>query len=198
MKLCKLLLTALGATVVLGALVSTASAGRLESSSLTLTANFSSVRFQMPEGTVDCVVSLSGSLHSRTITKTRGSLMGFINDARLGACVNPGTATILRETLPWHVRYESFSGTLPNITRLVTHVIGSSFRVRYESFLSCLGRSTAERPAIGTYERNTATGALTGVTIGGSIPTSCFFNGTFSSSSAVPAGTGGTIIVRLI
>jgi hypothetical protein len=199
MKLCKLLLTALGATVVLGALVSTASAGRLESSSQTLRANFTSVRFQMPEGIVDCQVTLSGSLHSRTISKVPGTLIGFINDARLGPCVNPGTATILTETLPWHVRYLSFSGTLPNITRLVTNVIGSAFRVRYESFLACLGRSTVERPATGTYERNTATGELTGVTIGGAIPTSCFFNGTFSSSAPVPtSSTGARITVRLI
>src|SRR5215207_2963869 len=93
MKLFKLLLAVAGATVLLGALVSTASATRLASSSQTLRAGFARVNFTGPFGTTECALTLEGSLHSRTITKTIGSLIGLITRAVLGACVR-GSATI--------------------------------------------------------------------------------------------------------
>jgi hypothetical protein len=202
MKYCRLLLAAVGATVVLGALSSTASARTLSSSSSRIYAAFESVRFRTPEAIVECVVTLEGSLHSRTIDKIVERLIGYITSAVLGTCVT-GTATILRETLPWHVRYASFTGTLPNISRLVTHVIGSAFQIRGPGVFepACLARSTATEPAIGTYEREVRTGELTGVEISGTIRTTCFgIAGSFTSSRPVPtAGANGArITVTLI
>ncbi|MGN6189049.1 MAG: hypothetical protein ACTHOE_09130 [Conexibacter sp.] len=202
MKLCKLLLAAVGATVLLGALVSTASATRLESSSQTLRTAFTSVRFRETFGsTTDCAVTLEGSLHSRTIQKVAGTLIGYITRADLGPCAGTGTATILTETLPWHVRYLAFSGTLPNITRLIINVIGSAFRVRFPTGSNCLARSTPEEPAIGTFERDITTRELTAAEIGGRIRTSCLnISGTFESSRNRPTVLGGTagITVTLI
>jgi hypothetical protein len=179
MKLSKLLLAVVGATVLLGAFVSSASATRLSSSTQTISANWARMNFSATFGTVECAVTLSGSLHSRTITKTRGSLIGLITDARVGACAR-GEAQVLTATLPWHVQYESFAGTLPTITSITTRVIGSSFRAGFFG-IGCLSRTEAANPATGTY--NLSAGRVTSVTVGGRIPTSCGDVGTLSGTS---------------
>jgi hypothetical protein len=199
MKLCKLLLAAVGATVLLGALVSSASARNLSISNQTLRSQFRSVEFALPFFTTRCQVTLEGSLHTRTIAKVQGALIGYITTARLGPCAQ-GSATILTETLPWHVRYLAFSGPLPNITDLVINVIGAAFRVREPIGINCLSRSTPEEPSIGTFVRE-AGGALSSATIGGAIKTSCFEEiGRFSSDSGTVTvlGAATRITVRLI
>lgn len=183
MKLCKLLLAALGATVLLCALVSTASARSLSSSSQTLRSTFREVRFRGLFGLANCAVTLEGSLHSRTIAKTPGLLMGYITAAIKEPICTSGAATILTETLPWHVRYLSFTGTLPNITSIRVNVIDSAWRIRENGGITCLARSTPTEPALGTFSRE-AGGALTTSEIGGSIRTGpeCFNQvGTFES-----------------
>ena len=92
MKLCKLLLAAVGATVLLGSLVSSASARAFSVDNSNIRAAFREVRFHFPEATVICQVTLEGSLHSMTIAKTIGSLIGYITRATLGPC-QAGTAT---------------------------------------------------------------------------------------------------------
>jgi hypothetical protein len=204
MKLCKLLLAAVGATALLGALVSTASARNLSISNQTLRSQFREVNFRLPIFTTRCQVTLEGSLHTRTIAKVQGALIGYITTARLGPCA-AGSATILTETLPWHVRYLAFSGPLPNITDLVINVIGAAFRVREPLGVNCLSRSTAEEPSIGTFVRDPAAGGvLTTAEIGGTIRTGgeCFNEpGTFTSDrgTVFVLGTTATrITVRLI
>jgi hypothetical protein len=178
MRLSKLLLATIGATVLLGALVGSASARSFSSTSQTLRSTFSRVRFSGVFGSITCHVTLEGSLHTRTIAKVAGTLIGYITAANLGECAE-GSATILRETLPWHVRYLSFTGTLPAITSLSINVIGASFRVR-EPLATCLARSTPESPSVGTFNRE-AGGALLTAEISGTIPTSCGANGSFAS-----------------
>jgi hypothetical protein len=134
MKLSKLLLAVVGATVLLGALVSSASAGRLSNSSTTLRATWARMDFTGGFGTVECEVTLEGSLHSRTIAKVARALIGNITAASVSSPCRRGGATILRETLPWHVTYNSFAGTLPNITNILTDVVGASFRIREPTF----------------------------------------------------------------
>jgi hypothetical protein len=182
MKLSKLLLAVVGATVLLGSLVATASAGRLSSSSQTLRATFREVRFSGGFGTTVCNVTLEGSLHERTIAKAANNLIGYITAAAVGGCTQ-GSATILRETLPWHVRYQGFTGTLPAITTIVTRVINSSFQIREPVFgITCLARATEATPTIGTYNRE-ASGALTTARISGSVPTNCGAEGTLEGTS---------------
>lgn len=181
MKLFKLLLAVAGATVLLGALVSTASATRLRSTSPTLRANFPRVNFTGGFGTTECAVTLEGSLHSTTIVKTRGLLIGYITRAVIGGthCIR-GSATVLNASLPWHVRYDSFSGTLPNITALNTTVSGAQFNVKEPVFgVECLASGGT---ATGTYNRE-AGGVLTSAVIGGESPTSCGINGGLSGTS---------------
>jgi len=182
MKYSKLLLAAIGATVLLGAFVSTASARNISTSNQFLRATFREVNFRLPFFTTRCQVTLEGSLHSRTIAKVVGSLIGYMTSARLGPC-SSGSATILTETLPWHVRYAGFAGTLPAITSIRVNVINSSFRIREPFGITCLARSTATEPAIGTFNRE-AGGALTTAEIGGTIRTGpeCFEEpGSFTS-----------------
>jgi len=185
MKIGKLLLATVGATVLLGALISTASARNFSVSNQSISGMWSSVEFNLPSGAVRCHVTLEGSLHSRTFAKVLGSLMGYITKAILGPCVSPGTATILTETLPWHVSYSGFRGTLPNIDSIIVHVTGASFRVN-NGRENCLARSEAGRPAIGQFHRNTVSHEITEASISGRLPTGieCLgIQGTFTSDS---------------
>lgn len=196
MKLFKLLLAVAGATVLLGALVSTASAGRFSSTSQTLRATFSRVDFAGGFGTTECQVTLEGSLHQRTIAKVEGSLIGYITRAIVGTCAR-GSATILTATLPWHVRYGSFTGTLPSISRLVTTVSGAQFRIREPFFgVQCLASGGT---AQGIYQRE-AGGVLTQAEIGGESPTDCGIEGTLSGRSVAltQLGSATRITVTLI
>jgi hypothetical protein len=202
MKLCKLLLAAAGATVLLGALVSSASAGRLSVSNQSISAMWSTVTFTGPFGATRCHVTLEGTLHSATMVKTVGSLIGYITRAILNIC-EAGAATILTETLPWHIRYSGFQGTLPEITSLIVHVIGGAFRIREPGGITCLATTTAAQPGIGTFHRSLGSHALFGPTIGGRIRTGaeCFgAEGTLESVSGQisRSGTGLDILVSLI
>jgi hypothetical protein len=199
MKLCKLLLATIGATLLLGSLVGSASARTLSlgNTSQTLREAFRTVTFNGVFGDIRCAVTLEGSLHSRTIAKVTTTLIGYITSATLGIC-GEGTATILRETLPWHVHYSGFTGTLPNITSIRIAVDGASFRIR-EPFATCLATSTHERPSIGTFGRSVSTSKITEGEIGGTVPTNCGSNGTFSSTrDRVVDGTGAELTVTLI
>jgi len=199
MKKSKLLLAATGATVLLGALVSSASARNLSTSTQSISAMWSSVTFSGAFGTSDCHLTLEGSMHSRTMQKSSGSLVGYITRAILGGCPQ-GTATILQETLPWHMRYSGFEGALPNIRSFILHTIGVSFRIREGGGFSCHIVTTAAQPGIATTHRSTATQELTEVGVSGRIRTTgeeCLgLEGTFLSVSGAISvlGTSSTRI----
>jgi hypothetical protein len=151
MKIRKLVLATVGATVLLGSLVSaSASARSFSVDNQSIRAAFSNVRFVEPRGVaVDCHVTLEGSLHSRTIAKTLGTLIGYITRATLGPC-ETGASTILTETLPWNIRYSGFEGILPEIRSVILHVVNASFKVRFPpTGPTCLARSEANEPVIG-------------------------------------------------
>lgn len=180
MKLCKLLLATAGATVLLGALVSTASANHLSSSSQSFRITWTSAESIGGFGTIKCSLTLEGSLHSRTITKTFGLLIGAINRASLGPC-SEGSATILQASLPWHVQYASFTGSLPSITNIRTNLIGFSIQLREPTFgITCLSVSEAGHPATNVY--SLTSGSVTSVTLGGTIPCGSF-NGSLGGAS---------------
>jgi hypothetical protein len=198
-----MLLGVLAASVLLGALAGPAAARNLSISNQALRSQFREVNFRLPFFTSRCQLTLEASYHMRTIAKVQGSLVGYVTTARLGPC-SAGSVTILTETLPWHIRYLAFSGSLPNITDLVVNAIGVSFRIREPFGVNCLSTSTAAEPAILTALREAATGALTGARLGGSIRTGeeCFREvGTFESDTGTVTVLGSTstrITVRLI
>jgi hypothetical protein len=127
--------------------------------------------------------------------KVVGSLVGYITRATLGLCA-VGRATILRETLPWHVQYSTFSGLLPNITSVRT-LTDTRFRIMEPFGIACLFASTAERRATLTFGRG-AGGTLTSVERGGTISSAdCLgMEATLSgrgSVSVLNAATGITV-----
>jgi len=133
MKLGKLLLTVVGATVLLGALVSSASARNFSLSEQSGTALWRSLRFAGGFETIECEVRISGSFHTRTMTKTVGSLVGYVTEGTILRC-SRGSATINRGSLPWHIRYRSFTGTLPNITGVSATTTGVEYTIREPIF----------------------------------------------------------------
>lgn len=58
-----------------------------------------------------------------------------------------GVSHALAETLPWHVRYASFAGTLPRITRIRIQIIELQFTLIF-SGITCLIKSTPANPAV--------------------------------------------------
>ena len=172
MKLTKLLLAVMGTTVLLGALVSTSSAGRLRFSDNDIRAIFPTMDFTGALfGRVECEVTLEGTFHSLSIRKTNLSLIGLITSAELIRACRRGGATILRETLPWHIKYRAFTGTLPNMLSIRGNFVGAGFRIREPSFgTQCLATSPAEAPVEGIFSRNTGTGELTSLSVNSTIP----------------------------
>ncbi|HEX7291737.1 MAG TPA: hypothetical protein VF250_11490 [Conexibacter sp.] len=170
MRLCKLLLAAASATVCLGAFVGIASARTFMTSSQTYRATYREVEIAGLFGVTVCELVTEGSFHSRNIAKTAGSLIGYITRATLGACA-AGTATIQQLTLPWHVRYLAFTGTLPNIISIRANIIEVGARAREPGGIECLARSSAAQPITATFTRTLATGEIRSADLAGTINT---------------------------
>jgi hypothetical protein len=162
----------LAAFVLMAVLVADASASRLRTSSQTRRDVWTGIEFEAGV-TVRCPLTLEGSVHSSTSSKTAGALSGYITRAIIGeASCSGGRARVLTENLPWHIRYASFAGTLPNITSIRENIIGARWLI-LASFpiigsVSCLYVSETSHPATGTLNL-AAGGTITGVEAGGRI-----------------------------
>jgi len=188
----KLFLVTVATAVTFATLVASASAGRLSVSERSWAASWARISFVGGIGTVECEAALSHELHARTLTKTRGSLIGYMAAVEIERC-RTGAATLLRETLPWHVQYDSFGGTLPSIGSIRTLIIGFSMRIREPTFgMVCLARSTAAEPVIETY--NLTANVITSHSLGGTIRCGSV-DGTLSGTSL---GLSGRVTVTLI
>jgi hypothetical protein len=216
----KLTITAFVASAVLAGLVGSASAGRLSSSSQTLRTTWSSLELVGFGATVRCAVTLEGSLHSVNITKTPRTLIGSITLATVRRPCTGGTAWasngievneilggIFPQTLPWHLTYEGFEGTLPEITRLRTLLTGATFTIR-ATFLGitvlCSYTTGANGNATGTATRNLTDGSINNLRASGRIrsTTGGCPEGSFTSRAEdgliTVVGAATRISVRLI
>jgi len=153
----KLALIEIGAALIMAAAgmaaaVGSASAGRYSiSHGELLQFRWSALRLQVVGITgAECPVTLESSLHNRTFTKTVSTLLGYVTRASLGRCIT-GSATILSETLPWHIQYGGFNEALPN-PRPIINIIGLAFRINNAITGSCLMRSTTTEPFVGIIE----------------------------------------------
>jgi hypothetical protein len=148
----KLALAALAVAITLGALVGTTSANRIALSNQTFRATWSSLGF-VGFASIRCHVTMEGSFHSKTLAKVAEGLIGYVTRATVdeGHCTG-GSARVLQETLPWHIRFESFSGTLPNITVAWKRIVGAGWQVGANVLgapVLCLFTSTAASPLRG-------------------------------------------------
>jgi hypothetical protein len=195
MKFSKLLLVVVGATVLLGALVSSASARNLSTSSQSSRVLWRTIAFTGGFGTIECEVLVTGSFHTRSITKTVNSLVGYITEAAILRCARGG-GTINQASLPWHRRYRGFTGTLPNITGETETISGIEWTIREPVFgVTCTVRREASA-ATGTY--TLSSGAVTRADISGS--NSCGgVSGTLSGGETNTTESGGArLTVTLI
>ena len=117
----------LASSLLLALGITTASARNLSFSNQTIRVAWSSVEFTSSV-IVRCRLTLEGSFHTRTITKVVRSLIGSITRATMDEanCTN-GNGRARTETLPWHLTYEGFTGTLPNIDSIFAVI--SRFRL---------------------------------------------------------------------
>lgn len=157
----KLVLAALTAALTLGALVGMASANRIAQSSQSFRTTWNSLEF-LGFLTIRCHVTIEGSFHSRTISKVAEALVGYVSRAIVdeGHCTG-GSARVLGANLPWHIRYESFTGTLPGITGINLRQVNAAFQVSgtlLGSQVNCLFTSSAASPMRGTV--NVGTGGV--------------------------------------
>ena len=165
----KLALAALAATLLMSLAVSSATAGHLSTSNQNFRIVWNPLTFRSEGGfinpTVECPVTLEGTFHSATIAKIEGSLIGYITRAIVAETEPPcrgGIAHVNTETLPWHVTYRSFVGTLPRITGIVLLLHKTSFEIETGG-VRCRFEETGTERAAGTANRE-AGGAITGLT----------------------------------
>jgi hypothetical protein len=157
-------LAGMTAALVLLLAVGSASAGKLSISNQRIRAVWSALEFRNATVAVRCPVTLEGSFHSGTIRKIRDALIGYITraTAHSAACTN-GHARFLQETLPWHMTYFLFEGTLPRISMILAKVIGLGVLLEIMMLAECLYGSTAARPIGLELRLNTTTGQVTSV-----------------------------------
>lgn len=112
---------------------------------------------------VQCKVTMEGSFHSNTIAKVAESLIGYVTRATVASSceaarmwIYNGTdinevlgAGVLPNSLPWHVRYESFEGTLPRPTGVRIRLIGMRVLLQSAGIL-CQYTSSAAQPSKST------------------------------------------------
>ncbi len=149
MRVKRLLVTVVVAVVTLGVTAMPASARRL--GILNAEDGF---RMEWPElgitaggTTTTCRVSLEGTFHGASLSKTAGLLVGYVTRAGVQRCGEGQGATILTGTLPWHFTYASFSGTLPSINWVNFNIIGLAMSIDPAGGLpECLMRTDAAEP----------------------------------------------------
>lgn len=195
MKHRKLALAVASAAAMLLASASSASANRLSLSSQTWRAVFPELTFSSELPEMKCRVTLEGNFHSATLAKSAGSLIGYVTRPTVEAC-QLGGMTVLASTLPWHVQYQSFSGTLPSIGSIHVNIIGGFLIAEALLRVSCLVRTSTTEPATGTFNRESG-GALTTMVLGGEILTSCGIRGTLGGTSSALTTPGTTTRMTL-
>ena len=145
MRSSRLLIAALAASALLGAAVGSASARNLSVNEQGFRISWAELNWteSVFRVGIHCPMTLEGTFHYRTMVKAIGSLIGYVTRAILdNAACRGGHFTVLTETLPWHVTYEGFTGTLPRITGLILLIAGMAMRMEVPAIgLSCLMRA---------------------------------------------------------
>lgn len=199
--------TVIAATVLAALAVgaATASANRLWRSNLGIRIVWARVLF---DGIVRCAVTLEGTLHGNSHAKTENLLIGHITRAIVtrpceqrewtarfltpNEGVNPGT-------LPWHIRYDSYTGTLPRITGVRWRIVGMAWEIN--NFIERLFTSSELTPVYIELRTDMTTGRVEGVRL---LEERRIFDPFFSETALEGVGAmtllgnSNAIVVRLI
>lgn len=147
--------TGLMAMFILAIAVQTASANRISANEGRVRVAWSSLRLIAGEATIECPVTLEGSFHSATIRKVAGALVGHVSRASIrgangaGNCTG-GNSSIYQESLPWHIQYLGFTGTLPRMSGVRLWLVGGRIRIDPVGLLpACNADATRENPSVG-------------------------------------------------
>jgi hypothetical protein len=131
---------ALGVGLALSITVA-ASARNLSNSSTTFRDVIAEMHFEGGGGgfAITCPMTVSGSFHARTIAKVREALVGYVDRIIVNeaACRGEGRVRVETAQLPSHIRYRSFTGTLPNITEIAYRVLPPPFINEYILIGNC-------------------------------------------------------------
>jgi len=149
----KVMIAALTAAIALSLALSTASARTLSTSEREFEILFHPLTFEAAGNSISCPLTLLGNFIERTIPKSQ-TQTGRIKHVEPSTAAEPspctgGTLTILNETLPWALKYTSFTGRLPNITAVRVALTGTAFRVTPRGDVTCLAGTTVRNPAFG-------------------------------------------------
>jgi hypothetical protein len=147
----------------------------------------------------ECDVTFEGSFHYRTMAKIREALVGYVTRPTINNC--NGRVTVLTTNLPWHIRYESFDGTLPNMISIRLRLL--LFEFRTELFGGqCLARTSAMEPMTGSVRLSTGSSRrlMTGFSLDEAARIFCIVFGVFTGTAQMAELPGGTtnLLVRLI
>jgi len=170
----RVVFASLTAAALLASAIATATARNLSTSEQNVRVTWASLEFtsEITEA-IRCRITLEGSFHARTIAKVARQLIGAVTKAIIAhPCTNAeawahnGTEAEPRgttpNTLPWHITYEGFSGTLPNITLIFLLLSRARFLV---STPGCQGTYVNSTDNVtGNVVRDPATGAITTLT----------------------------------
>lgn len=158
---CRLTLAGMAAGLLLSIAVGGAAANRLSVTNRSFTATWTPLEIQAERfRTIQCNVVLEGSFHSASFAKTSGLLVGFVTRGTTELCTE-GAFIVSATSLPWHVRYRGFSGTLPSITNVGLGVVGAKFTIVDSNMLSCSTITTAANPAV--FHTEVSNGVITGI-----------------------------------
>jgi len=205
----KLALAGFAAALAISVAVGSASANRLSGSSRTLRAVWTELRF-FGEGGIEaeasCPVTLEGSFHSGTISKVVGVLIGHVTSAASGsgAACRRGSSSVLKETLPWRLTYEGFSGTLPRITGVSVLLTGLAMKTDPGIGISCRYGHASENTRgiinLGASGEGNSLKADEAIRLRGFGETFCPPEGGFEGTTSSLTVQGGTtkITIRLI
>jgi len=107
-------------------------------------ATWTSLEVEAVGVTIRCPITLEGSFAQESIPAVVRSAVGAVTNASLpGACTG-GSASVARETLPWHVQYNGFTGVLPNIAGIRLRLPDAHFIGSFAGIVCRLSTTDAE------------------------------------------------------
>jgi hypothetical protein len=152
--------------------------------------SFSLTHPELEEPLLECEVVFTVSLH-RSIAKSAGALAGAVNEWSARNC-RYGTVILLSASLPWHITYVSFTGTLPSISSLRLQINNMSLLVNaFGGFARCLYSGNIQLTSRGSpiteFRIDETIGFPLAVRLSGSAicPETVNVNGTLRSSPSV-------------